>query len=86
MDFMGIADRSWPVIRRVMKAHTFVYRTSGGLVGHRLPGTPPMLLLHHTGAKSGAARTDPLVYVRGRFEAASSVAGRISGESDVKAR
>ena len=64
MDFMGIADRSWPAIRRLMKAHTVVYRTSGGLVGHRFPGTPPMLLLHHTGAKSGAARTDPLVYVR----------------------
>ncbi len=64
MDVMRIADRSWPVIRRLMKVHTLVYRTSGGFVGHRFPGAPPMLLLHHTGAKSGAARTDPLVYVR----------------------
>ena len=28
--------------------------TSHGLVGHRVPGLPPMLLLEHTGAKSGA--------------------------------
>ncbi len=46
-----------------MKLHTAVYKASGGLIGHRFPGTPPMLLLHHTGAKSNAARTDPLVYI-----------------------
>lgn len=63
MDVMSLADRSWPVLRRLMGYHTFVYRASNGLVGHRFPGAPPMLLLDHVGAKSGVKRTTPLVYV-----------------------
>ena len=63
MDPMRLADRSWPVIRRLAGAHTFVYRASGGLVGHKLPGSPPMLLLDHKGARSGRQRTTPLLYV-----------------------
>jgi deazaflavin-dependent oxidoreductase (nitroreductase family) len=63
MDAMKLADRSWPVLRRLMGLHTFVYRASGGLVGHRFPGGPPMLLLEHKGAKSGQVRTSPLLYV-----------------------
>jgi deazaflavin-dependent oxidoreductase (nitroreductase family) len=39
------------------------YRLTNGLVGHRLPGLPPMLLLEHVGAKSGRRRTTPLAYV-----------------------
>ncbi len=46
-----------------MGAHTTVYRATHGLVGHRFPGAPPMLLLDHVGAKSGRSRTSPLVYV-----------------------
>jgi deazaflavin-dependent oxidoreductase (nitroreductase family) len=60
---MRLVDRSWPILRRMMGAHTFVYRASGGLVGHKVPGSPPMLLLDHKGAKSGTVRTSPLVYV-----------------------
>ena len=60
---MSLVDRSWPVLRRMMGAHTLIYRLSGGLIGHRLPGMPPMLLLEHVGARSGAKRTSPLVYV-----------------------
>lgn len=56
-------DRSWPLVRRLMGLHTFVYRASGGRLGHHVPGAPPMLLLDHIGAKSGVARTSPLVYV-----------------------
>src|SRR5215212_11471418 len=63
MDPMRLVDRSWPVIRRLGGAHTFVYRASGGLVGHKLPGSPPMLLLDHKGARSGRQRTTPLLYV-----------------------
>lgn len=63
MDVMGLADRSWPVLRRMMGGHATVYRLTGGLVGHRLPGAPAMLLLEHVGAKSGTRRTTPLVYV-----------------------
>jgi len=64
VDYMDLADRSWPLLRRVTGAHTAIYRASNGLIGHRFPGTPPMLLLEHVGAKSGVARTSPLVYVR----------------------
>ena len=46
-----------------MGVHTAVYRATGGRIGHRFPGAPPMLLLEHVGAKSGTKRTSPLVYV-----------------------
>ncbi|MGZ8667122.1 MAG: nitroreductase family deazaflavin-dependent oxidoreductase [Solirubrobacterales bacterium] len=58
-----LVDRSWPVLRHVMGGHTAVYRLTGGLVGHRLPGAPPMLLLDHVGARSGKKRTTPLAYL-----------------------
>jgi F420H(2)-dependent quinone reductase len=64
MDYMRLADRSWPVLNRLMKGHATVYRATGGLIGHRFPGAPPMLLLDHVGAKSGVKRTSPLVYVQ----------------------
>ena len=60
---LDLADRSWPLLRRLMGGHTVAYRATRGLIGHRLPGLPPMLLLDHVGAKSGVKRTSPLVYV-----------------------
>lgn len=60
---MRVVDRSWPVLRRLTGAHTFIYRASGGLAGRKVPGSPPMLLLDHKGAKSGRQRVTPLVYV-----------------------
>lgn len=62
MTSLDLADRSWPVLRRLMVGHTLVYRATHGLVGHRFPGAPPMLLLDHVGARSGVERTSPLVY------------------------
>ena len=59
IDPRQIADRLWPVLRQSIKGHTVVYRATHGLVGHRLPGAPPMLLLDHVGAKSGKRRTTP---------------------------
>jgi F420H(2)-dependent quinone reductase len=53
----------WPLINRMFAVHTTVYRLTGGLIGHRIPGGPPMLLLDHVGAKSGTKRTTPLVYL-----------------------
>jgi F420H(2)-dependent quinone reductase len=48
-----------------MGAHTFLYRRTGGRIGHSLPGLRPRtLLLDHVGAKSGTLRTTPLLYVR----------------------
>jgi F420H(2)-dependent quinone reductase len=64
MDYLSWADRSWPLLRRVMGGHTAVYRATHGLIGHRVPGQPPVLLLDHVGAKSGKRRTSPLVYGR----------------------
>jgi F420H(2)-dependent quinone reductase len=64
MDYLNLADRTWPLLRRLMGGHTAVYRATNGLVGHRFPGAPPMLLLDHVGAKSATRRTSPLVYAR----------------------
>lgn len=64
MDYLNLADRNWPILRRLMGGHTAAYRLSNGLIGHRFPGSPPMLLLDHVGARSGVKRTSPLVYGR----------------------
>jgi deazaflavin-dependent oxidoreductase (nitroreductase family) len=64
VDYLDLADRNWPILRRLMGGHTTVYRLSNGLIGHRFPGSPPMLLLDHVGARSGVKRTSPLVYGR----------------------
>ncbi len=46
-----------------MGAHTFLYRRTGGRLGHSVPGVRgKMLLLDHVGAKSGTKRTSPLLY------------------------
>ena len=63
MDPLSLADRSWPVLRRLLAGHTELYRLTGGRIGHRIPGMPPMLLLDHVGAKSGTKRTAPLLYI-----------------------
>lgn len=62
--YLDLADRSWPLLRRLMSGHAVIYRATQGLVGHRVPFAPPMLLLDHVGAKSGKKRTAPLVYVK----------------------
>jgi deazaflavin-dependent oxidoreductase (nitroreductase family) len=47
-----------------MGAHTFLYRKTGGRLGHTIPGVPgKMLLLDHVGARSATKRTSPLLYV-----------------------
>jgi deazaflavin-dependent oxidoreductase (nitroreductase family) len=63
-DYLDLADRNWPLLRRAMGGHTAVYRATNGLIGHHTPGLPPALLLDHVGAKSGTRRTSPLVYGR----------------------
>jgi deazaflavin-dependent oxidoreductase (nitroreductase family) len=62
VDYLSLADRNWPLLRRAMAGHTAVYRASHGVIGHRFPGAPPALLLDHVGARTGARRTSPLVY------------------------
>jgi deazaflavin-dependent oxidoreductase (nitroreductase family) len=47
-----------------MGVHTLLYRATGGRIGHSFPGVKgKMLLLDHVGAKSGAKRRSPLLYV-----------------------
>jgi deazaflavin-dependent oxidoreductase (nitroreductase family) len=52
------------------------FRANGGRVGGMFEGRP-LLLLHHTGARSGAARVNPLVYLPdgGRYVIFASKAG-----------
>jgi F420H(2)-dependent quinone reductase len=64
MDLLKLADRSWPVLGRLMDGHMLLYRATNGLIGHHIPGLPPMLLLDHVGAKSGVKRTSPLLYIK----------------------
>jgi deazaflavin-dependent oxidoreductase (nitroreductase family) len=64
VNYLDVVERSWPVLNRLMQVHTVAYRATRGLVGHRVPFAPPMLLLDHVGAKSGKRRTTPLVYMR----------------------
>jgi deazaflavin-dependent oxidoreductase (nitroreductase family) len=46
---------------RILAIHQFVYERSDGRIGHRMLG-PPTLLLRTTGRRSGARRTNALVY------------------------
>jgi deazaflavin-dependent oxidoreductase (nitroreductase family) len=62
IDYMQLADRTWPLLRRLMRIHTIAYRATGGVIGHRLLGWRQMLLLDHIGAKSQVKRTTPLLY------------------------
>lgn len=62
-DYLDVADRSWPVLKRVMHAHAMIYRATNGRIGGRMPGLPSLLLLDHTGRRSGKRRTTPLVYM-----------------------
>ena len=61
--YLDVADRIWPVLNRVMHGHVAVYRATGGRIGRKVPGLPPMLLLEHVGARTGKKRTTPLVYM-----------------------
>jgi deazaflavin-dependent oxidoreductase (nitroreductase family) len=62
--FLDVVERSWPLLGRLTGLHTLVYRATGGIIGHRIPGAFSMLLLDHVGARSGQRRTSPLLYMR----------------------
>lgn len=56
----------WRVLDRVVPVftslHVLLYRRTNGRLGHRTPWMPTILLLDHTGARSGRRRTTPLIY------------------------
>jgi deazaflavin-dependent oxidoreductase (nitroreductase family) len=60
---LDLADKTWPLTRRLMAGHTALYKATGGRIGHTAPGFPSMLLLEHVGARSGTRRTAPLLYI-----------------------
>ncbi|BBU21789.1 nitroreductase [Mycobacterium xenopi] len=49
---------------QLLRIHNLIYRKTNGWIGHRIPGAPPNLLLHTTGAKTGQPRTTSLTYAR----------------------
>lgn len=50
------------LVKGAVGVHNFLYRISGGRLGHRFSGAP-VLLLTVKGRKSGTPRTVPLLYV-----------------------
>ena len=63
VDYLDIADRSWPILGPLMRVHAAVYRATNGRIGGAVRGLPSVLLLDHVGAKSGKRRTTPLAYM-----------------------
>jgi deazaflavin-dependent oxidoreductase (nitroreductase family) len=53
------ASRAWRVMQ---SSHLALFRASGGRLGGRFGGVR-VLFLHHTGAKTGARRISPLLYI-----------------------
>src|SRR5262249_15075234 len=62
----AVNDRGVYLGRRSTKVHVAIYRRSSGRLGSGVPGFPDakIALIDHRGAKSGIARTSPLVYCR----------------------
>ena len=52
----------WRFFNTSAKGHAALFRLTGGRIGGRTMGAP-VLLLHHTGAKSGKRRISPLLYL-----------------------
>lgn len=52
--------------RRATRFHVAIYRRSGGRLGARMPGFPGVgiALVDHVGARTGARRTSPLMFLR----------------------
>jgi deazaflavin-dependent oxidoreductase (nitroreductase family) len=52
----------WKLFNVMARTNVAVYRASGGRFGGHIKKAP-VLLLHHTGAKSGKERVQPLIYL-----------------------
>ena len=48
----------------MLKLHDRIYKGTNGRIGHKVPGAPSTLILHTTGAKTGAQRSSSLAYAR----------------------
>ena len=76
-DIRGLSPTERIVGLPLLRLHNSIYQKTNGWIGHRLPGQPPFLMLHTTGAKTGALRTTALTYARdGKdFVVVASMAG-----------
>ena len=55
----------WKLWEVGTRGNIALFRLTGGRLGAKMPGSgAPILLLHHTGAKSGRKRVSPLVFFR----------------------
>ena len=52
----------WRLNTAMTRLHVCVFQRTRGLVGGTLDGAP-LLILHHTGAKSGARRQSPVIHM-----------------------
>jgi F420H(2)-dependent quinone reductase len=52
----------WKAFEVLTRVNVHAYRLTGGKLGGRV-GKAPILLLHHRGARSGAERVSPLIYL-----------------------
>src|SRR5467141_2117207 len=55
------------ILGQVLRLHERLYKRTDGRVGHRMLGVPT-LLLRTTGRRSGATRTNGLVFARDRHD------------------
>src|SRR5947207_7960752 len=55
-------SRVWRLMNAFGSANVRLYRISGGRIGGRMNGAP-VLLLHHTGRRSGIERVTPLLFL-----------------------
>ena len=58
-----VEERFIAAAKPLMRLHPRIYRATGGRIGRRLPGLPPLLILDHVGARTGAKRSSVLGYV-----------------------
>lgn len=52
------------VLVPLLRLHDTIYKGTNGRIGHHVPGIPPNLLLHTTGAKTGRPRSTTLTYAK----------------------
>src|ERR1700678_3556893 len=52
------------LFHNTLRLHQLLYERSDGLIGHKLLGGHPALLLRTTGRKSGKTRTNALIYAK----------------------
>jgi deazaflavin-dependent oxidoreductase (nitroreductase family) len=54
---------AWKLNTAMTQMHVRLFQASGGRFGGTLDGAP-LLVLHHTGAKSGSRRQSPVIHMR----------------------